>query len=284
MSEAPFDQAAWLGRIGYDGPRAPTLPVLRGVIAAQSGTIPFENLDVLLGRVPRLDGASLQRKLVDEKRGGYCFEINALLRMGLVSLGFTVTRLLARVIIGLDADVARAATHMALRVDLPEGAFLADTGFGNLTPTAPLAMVPDLAQATPHETMRLAAQGTELVLQVNLGSEWRNLYRLAPEPKLDADYEVANWFTATHPASPFVANLVASRPMPDGARYTLFNGRLTLRRLGLPVERVMLADDPAWAAALAAHFGLRVTDADLTATLAALDRHGNRGVAHPFFD
>ena len=69
-----FDVDAWMTRIGYDGSREPTLPVLRAVIAAHTVTIPFENIDVLLGRPPKLDVRSLQRKMIAGGRGGYCFE------------------------------------------------------------------------------------------------------------------------------------------------------------------------------------------------------------------
>ena len=65
-------------------------------------------------------------------------------------------------------------------------------------------MRPGLEQTTPHETMRLWPVGDELTLQAKLGEDWQNIYRLSPHPRLAADYEVANWFTATHPASPFV--------------------------------------------------------------------------------
>jgi N-hydroxyarylamine O-acetyltransferase len=87
-------------------------------------------------------------------RGGYCFEQNFLFRAGLRSLGFTVTSLQARVVRGLAIDGPRPMLHMVLRVDLPEGAFLADVGFGNLAPTAPLKLLPDIEQDTPHEVMR----------------------------------------------------------------------------------------------------------------------------------
>ena len=284
MSENVFDLNAWLRRIGYDGPRAPDLTTLRAVIIHQSHHVPFENVDVLLGRTPRLDLASLQRKLVTEARGGYCFELNALLKAGLTAMGFQVTGLIARVILGGDMAAERPASHMMNRVDLPEGAFLADVGFGNLTPTAPLRLEPNLEQTTPHETMRLVPEGAELVLQAQLGGEWRNLYRLSLTPPLPVDYEVANWFTATHPGSPFVPNVVASRPGEGGVRHTLFNGRVTLRRPGQAPERHQLESPAAWGPALREMFGLTLTGDDLAGVLAALTRHGTLGQAHPFFD
>ena len=284
MPDEPFDLEAWLSRIGYDGPREPALPVLRAVIAAQSGTIPFENVDPLLGRTPKLDLPSLAEKIVAGGRGGYCFELNAVLRAGLRALGFQVTSLIGRVIVGMDHDAARPASHMTLRVDLPEGAFLADCGFGNLTPTAPLLLRPDEPSDTPHETMRLTPSGHELVLQARLGDEWRNIYRVSPHPVLDIDYEVANWFTATHPGSPFVSNLVLSRPGPDGTRATFFNGRLSIRAADGQVTRRMLESTGEIRTVLAETFGLILAEDDLKAALDKLVRVGTMGVAHPFFN
>ncbi|MSP00935.1 MAG: arylamine N-acetyltransferase [Acetobacteraceae bacterium] len=283
MSDDTFDARAWLRRIGYDGLREPTLATLRAVISAQTGTIPFENIDVLLGRTPGLDLGSLQRKMIAAGRGGYCFELNALLRAGLLSLGFNVTGLIARVIRGMEIDAAEPAAHMILRVDLPDGPFLADAGFGNQTPTGPLALRADIEQATPHEPMRLIPVGDELALQAKPGAQWQNIYRLSQRPALDVDYKVANWFTATHPASPFVSHLIVARPGADRARQTLFNGRLTTRQPPDRVERRMLEDEASLATVLRDTFGLTVSGEDLTATLAVLDRKGTRGTTQPFF-
>ncbi|MBV8616643.1 MAG: arylamine N-acetyltransferase, partial [Acetobacteraceae bacterium] len=148
MSSAAFDKDAWLRRIGYHGPRAPTLATLRGVLAAHATAIPYETIDPLLGHPPGLDIATLQQKMIAGGRGGYCFEQNTLFRAGLRTLGFAVTSLQARVVRNLAIDAERPALHMVLRVDLPEGAFLADVGFGNLAPTAPLALRSLVEQAT----------------------------------------------------------------------------------------------------------------------------------------
>lgn len=283
MFNDAFDVDAWLARIGLDSRPAPTLATLHAVIAAHTSTIPFESIDVLLGRTPRLDLESLQRKMIEGGRGGYCFEQNTLLRAGLTALGFRVTGLLARVIRGLEVDASGPQTHMTLRVDLDEGPFLADVGFGNQTPTAPLAMRPALEQETPHEIMRLWPVGEELALQARIGEAWQNIYRLSHQPRLPVDYEVSNWFTATHPASPFVSNLIVARPGPRGIRNTLFNTRMTVRRPGEPAERAALGNEDDVAAALEATFGLVLSRTDLTAALAALDRRGTRNAEHPFF-
>jgi N-hydroxyarylamine O-acetyltransferase len=197
-----FEQSAWLQRIDYSGPRAPTLSTLKALVAAHSLAISYESLDVLLGRPPKLDVDVLQDKMVRRRRGGYCFEQNMLFRAGLRSLGFDVTSLQARVVRGLPIDAPRPALHMVLRVDLPEGPYLADVGFGNLAPTSALALQPLVEQATPHETMRFITMGDELTLQSQLGDKWEHIYRVVPHPRFDAEYEIANWYTGSHPGQP----------------------------------------------------------------------------------
>jgi N-hydroxyarylamine O-acetyltransferase len=283
VSVQDVDIGAWLRRIGYDGPRAPTLSTLRGLVAAHAAAVPYETVDPLLGRPPSLDVADLQRKIVEGGRGGYCFELNTLLRAGLRALGFAVTGLQARVVRNLAVDADRPALHMVLRVDLPEGPFLADVGFGNLAPTAPLALCSLAEQATPHEPMRFVPLGDELVLQARLGDAWEHIYRVVPLPRVDAEYEIANWFAATHPTSAFANNLIAARPGPDRTRLTLFNERLVVRRATGEAERRILRDAGEYRATLADLFGLTFSEAEVGAILDALDRKGTRGTSHPSF-
>jgi N-hydroxyarylamine O-acetyltransferase len=283
MSDDTFDQSAWLRRIGYEGSRAPTLETLRAVVAAHSAKISYESIDVLLDRPPKLDLSSLQQKMIAGGRGGYCFEQNMLFRAGLRSLGFTITSLQARVVRGLAIDAPRPALHMVLRVDLPEGAFLADVGFGNLAPTAPLALSPNIEQETPHETMRFIQMGDELMLQSKLGDRWEHIYRVVSLPRVDAVYEIANWFTASHPDSPYRSNLIAARPGPNKTRITMFNARLNLRSGTGEVERRILSEAAEYRTVLADMFGLRLSEADLGAALATVESRGTRGPPHPFF-
>jgi N-hydroxyarylamine O-acetyltransferase len=277
-----FDQNAWLRRIGYEGSRAPTLDTLQAVVAAHSSAISFENIDVLLGRPPKLDLSSLQNKMIANGRGGYCFEQNILFRAGLRSLGFDVTSLLARVVRGLPIDAPRPATHMVLTVELPEGAFLADVGFGNATPTAPLAFAPDLEQQTPHEKMRFIQIGQELTLQSRLGDKWEHIYRVAALPRVDAEFEICNWFTATHPDSPFRNNLIAARPGSNKTRITMFNDRVNIRHASGEVERRIVSDVSQYCDVLSQTFGLELVGADVALALETFERNGTRG-AHPFF-
>jgi N-hydroxyarylamine O-acetyltransferase len=283
MSEDHFDQDAWLHRIGYGGKRAPVLETLRGVIAAHSAAISYESIDVLLDRPPKLDLDSLQRKMIASRRGGYCFEQNILFRGGLRSLGFDVTSLQARVVRGLAIDAPRPMLHMVLQVNLPEGPFLADVGFGNLAPTAPLELSPDLEQDTPHEIMRFIRMGDELTLQSRLGDRWEPIYRVVPLPRVDAEYEICNWFTASHPDSPYRSNLIAARPGPGRTRITLFNARLNVRHATGEVARRTLNDEAECRDVLAKTFGLALSDADLAVALETVAQKGARGAPHPFF-
>src|ERR1700733_1132481 len=223
MPQDQLDLHAYLGRIGLAATGAPSLTLLRSVIARHTGSIPFENLDIVLGRPIRLDIGSVQAKLVGAGRGGYCFEQNTLLQAALERLGFAVSSLMARVVRPAAADAMTPRTHMLLRVDLPEGAYLADVGFGNLTPTGPLMLGSQAPQPTGHEDYRLRQMADETLLQVRLGTEWANVYRFSAEPSHPIDHEVGNWFTSTRPGGLFTANVIAARPGPR-CRKTLFNG------------------------------------------------------------
>jgi N-hydroxyarylamine O-acetyltransferase len=230
-----------------------------------------------------LDLASLQTKMIAGGRGGYCFEQNMLFRGGLRSLGFTVTSLQARVVRGLEIDAPRPMLHMVLRVDLAVGPFLADVGFGNLAPTAALKLTPLVEQDTPHEIMRFITMGDELTLQSRLGDRWEHIYRVVPLPRVDAEYEMANWFTATHPQSPYLSNMIAARPGPDRTRLTLFNARFNERHASGRVVRRTLKGEDEYRSVLTNEFGLTLANGDLRKALAHVERRGTGGPPHPFF-
>ncbi len=283
MSEDDFDQDGWLARIGYHGPREPTLETLRAVVSAHSTAIAYESIDVLLDRPPKLDLRSLQDKMIIGGRGGYCFEQNMLFRGALRSLGYNVTSLQARVVRGLDIDAPRPMLHMVLRVEVPEGSVLVDVGFGNLAPTAPLQLEPLIEQDTPHEVMRFMKMGEELTLQSRLGDRWEHIYRVVLLPRFDAEYEICNWFTGTHPQSPYLNNIIAARPGQNGTRLTLFNARFNVRHPSGKVERWTLESRQEYRSVLRDQFGITLSEDDLDTALANVERRGTRGPPHPFF-
>ena len=146
---------AYLDRIGYAGPRTPTLETLRAITRLHATTIPFENLSVLIDGPPDLELPALEAKLVDAGRGGYCYEQNGLLAAALVALGFEVQGLSARVRYGVPPDVVTPRSHRLMRVETAEGTAFADVGFGGLTLTAPVMSLWQEEQDTPHERVRL---------------------------------------------------------------------------------------------------------------------------------
>ncbi|MFZ5496211.1 MAG: arylamine N-acetyltransferase family protein [Verrucomicrobiota bacterium] len=250
-----MDAAAYLARIGYAGPRAPTRETLAGILHAHVQTIPFENLDVLLGRPIRTDADSVVRKLVHDRRGGYCFEQNHLLLHALRTLGFAAEPMIARVRWQVPASVATGLTHMLVRVSLAGRDWLADAGMGSLSLTAPLEMVDGLEQDTPHDRRRLVRRDGHLVQQVLFSGEWHDVNLFRPEPAAAVDLEMGNWYSHTHPQAHFRHNLMVARATADGRR-TLLNRELTLRhRDGRAVKRELATPDELLAV-LAADFGL----------------------------
>ncbi|HWF00031.1 MAG TPA: arylamine N-acetyltransferase [Caulobacteraceae bacterium] len=245
-----FDLDAYCARIGYEGPREPTLAVLRGLHARHPAAIAFETLDPLLGRPVRLDLESLQDKLVRSRRGGYCFEHNALLGAALEALGFCVTPLIARVVwMSPPLSPLSPRNHMLLGIDLPEGPHIADVGFGGHLASAPLKLEVGLEQPTAEALMRIVEAGNGLAVETRLPAGWMAMYRFTLEPAERSDYELSNWYTSTYPGFVLTSNLVAERLTPE-VRSSLINTRLTRRYRDARVETVDLADAAALARAL----------------------------------
>jgi len=221
-----IDIASYFARIGYDGAGSPSLETLQALHLLHPLAIPFENLDPLLKRPVGLDPASLQAKLIEGRRGGYCYEHNLLFMQVLASLGFSVSGLAARVLWNRPEGTLTPRTHMLLRVDMADGPWIADVGFGAITLTAPLRLQEELEQETPHETFRLDRAGDYWILNAKIGADWRPAYQFGLEDHSRMDYEITSYFVSTSPQSHFLHSLMAARPTRDG-RYTLLNNRLS---------------------------------------------------------
>lgn len=273
---AEFDLDAYLQRIGYGGPRAPTLDTLRAVQLRHTETIAFENLNPLLRWPVRLDIESLQQKMVRGGRGGYCYEQNLLFKSALEALGFKVIGLAARVMWNAAmAGPVVPRTHMLLRIEIEGRSWLADAGFGVMTPTGPLRLEPDVEQATPHEPFRLVRADDEFIMQAQIRGEWKALYRFSLHEQLLPDYEMANWYVSTHPGSRFVNGLMAARPAP-GKRCTLLDNELTVHHLDGKSERRVLGSAAELRSVLQEEFHLTLPDAvELDAALRRLTLKGN---------
>ncbi|PIC00608.1 arylamine N-acetyltransferase [Caulobacter sp. X] len=251
MFDAPapvVDLDAYFKRIGYDGPREATLPVLRALTLKHPDAIPFENLDVLLGRGISIVPADIDAKLIAAGRGGYCYEQNGLLKRVLTALGFRVEGLMARVQwLVPEGAPPRPRSHMVLGVQLDGDTWLVDNGFGGCVLTGPLKLFSDDVQDTPHGQFRIVdvelGGVAERQVQANLSGKWAPLYQVAKGAWADIDYEQANYFTYTHPSSHFTWSMTVGRTTPT-ARYALKNNRFTHRDVtGAVVEQRDLSVD-----------------------------------------
>lgn len=225
---ATIDLGAYLERIGFTATPGVDLDTLAALQFHHASAIAFENLDAFLHRPVPLDLASIERKLVTQGRGGWCFEQNALFAAALLQIGFSVTGFTARVLWRMEEDALTPLTHMMLLVGVGRESRIVDVGFGALTPTGPLKMEKNRPQETPHETMRfIETSPLRYRLEALLDGEWRNLYQfMADAPAFPCDYEMANHFLATHDSSHFRHGIVAARPF-KGGRHTIRTGAFT---------------------------------------------------------
>jgi len=248
---AAFDLDAYLARIGYAGPTKPDHASLSGLLAAHMNAIPFENIDVLLGRPIRLDLEALQKKIVTEKRGGYCFEQGALFLAALSALGFDAAPRTARVILVLKPD-ASPRGHMVIAVRLPEGEFVADPGLGGLGCRAPIPLDGSAAREG-DEVWSIRTEDRRRVLQVESPERRLDVWIAGLDDDNWADFEVANYWYSTHAASPMVSRVML-RTMIPGGRLTVMNKDATRRANGA-TERFELKDRAALRALVREHCG-----------------------------
>lgn len=234
------DLDAYFERIGYSGPAEPTLDVLRALHQLHPAAIPFEAIDVLLGRGIDISPEAVDAKLIERRRGGYCYEQNGLFARVLTTIGFEVEGLAAHVRwMSEPGSQLPPLTHRVLRVTIEGRPWLADVGFGSAVPTEPLRLDEERPQETRFETYRVRRLGPQRLLQALVDGEWRPVYSIASEPWLDSHYEMANWYTSTHAASHFRHRLIVARTTRE-ARHVLANGKLTIRRPDGSMEKSFL--------------------------------------------
>lgn len=259
LSDPTFqlDLAAYFARTGYTGPRAPTLAALHAITAHHAAAIPFENLDVLLGRGINLDPAALERKLVHDRRGGYCFEQNGLLLAVLGALGYRVAPLSARVRWQRPREFTPPRTHLFIRVELGGESWLTDVGVGALSLTAAIRLDDrGTEQTTPHETRRIVREGARLFHQVRLNGEWHDVCEFTLEEMPPIDRELANWYTSAHPLSHFRNRLLVARAGTAGSRFLVLNHEFTVRSADGRAELQPITSAEHLLEILAQHFGL----------------------------
>jgi N-hydroxyarylamine O-acetyltransferase len=239
-----LDFDAYLERIGLGAADSPTWQTIH---RAHARSIPFENLDSHRGIPVSLDQQDLERKLVTERRGGYCFEHNLLLASALEHLGLQAEPMLARVRVGDAPADARMAGHVVLRVTDGDGTvWHADVGFGlgTLLDPIPFGADPDTVHEQSGWSFRVVEDGHELVLQTRGPDGWSDVYAFRPQPVPRVDLEVSNWWVCTNPGSPFVFGLIASINHDDGRRELICDWSGPLEVRAMTPDRVESSEQP----------------------------------------
>lgn len=225
-----IDLDHYFQRIGFEDAPEADPNTLQKLHKLHTQSIPFENLDPLLGLPVKLDVESLQQKLVHNQRGGYCFENNLLFLHVLKTLGYEVRGITGRVVWNKPADAITSRTHMLNLVELDGMKYLCDVGFGGQTPTGPLLVEPNKVQRTPHEDCRIIEKNGGYLNQSFIKNEWKNLYKFDLQRQYFVDYKLGNWYTSTHPDSHFTTDLTVARAGKNG-RYVLHNNRFAIHHL-----------------------------------------------------
>jgi len=255
----PFDLDAYVSRIGWQGPLDATLPTLTRLVRAHMRAIPFENLDVLLGRGIRVDLESVFAKLVTARRGGYCFEHSTLLAAALAKAGFAPVAHSARVVL-FNPRPASPRTHMFLSVAIDGTTYVLDPGFGGHGPLVPVPLVENHEVRDGPDVHRFVRRDSDWVLETPVGGAMTPLWMSTLEAESPIDFVMANPSTCTWSESPFVNRLMLRALTPAG-RVSVMNRDVTVLR-GAASEKLELADRTALRQLLVAHFGFDLPEAE----------------------
>lgn len=252
MNTLQFDRDAYLQRLNFTETISPTVDTLKALHHVQLHTIPFENFDIQLGRGINLEPEALFHKLVHNRRGGYCFELNGLFLMALKAFGFDVRALLGRVHI---TGTPTGRGHQVELINIQGRQWIADVGFGTDTPRSPIPLELDQPIIHDGQTVRLVNDECfGIMLQALKEDQWIDLYSFDLGHVCPADINYGNHFTSTHLSSVFVFARLAALPVDDGV-VTLFNN--TLKRMVAGEEETQeLAEGQAYLDALKHHFGI----------------------------
>ncbi len=244
------DVPAYLTRISYSGPTAPTAANLRALHRAHLFAVPFENLDISIGRTILAREDNILNKIISLRRGGFCYELNGAFAALLRALGFQVTLLSARVA-RANGGEGPEFDHLTLRVDL-EHPWLVDVGFGDCF-LEPLRLETDSEQSDPTGTFRLVLEADRWHLQKKESEGiWTPQYSFALHPRRLEDFAGMCEYHQTSPASSFTQKRICSVALPGG-RVTLSDMKLIVTREGRREERTLNCEEE-WSSVLRDQF------------------------------
>ena len=247
-----MNASAYLARIGYSGSVNPTANTLRDLHHAHMLSVPFENLDIGLKRKIVCEEPAFLRKVVELRRGGFCYELNGAFAALLRELGFKVTLLSARVA-REDGSYGPEFDHLALRVDLEEP-WLADVGFGDSF-VEPLRLQMEIEQPQRGWTYRIVEESDSLQMErCEDNGPWRRQYSFTLTPRRLADFSPMCHFHQTSPESSFTRKSLCSMATQTG-RTTIAERKLIVTHDGKK-EESQLESEEQWRAALREHFGV----------------------------
>lgn len=248
----PIDVESYLGRIAYSGPLTVSADALLALHRAHLRAVPFENLDIHLGRPIVLNEESFFNKIVLERRGGFCYELNGLFAALLRAIGFDVTLLSARVP-DQSGGPGPEYDHLTLLVQL-DGPWLADVGFGDSF-LDPLRLEPWVDQWQDGVVYRLTTNGREWAMLKRLGDgQWTTGYLFTLQPRELSEFDGMCRYHQTSPKSHFLSGRICSLATASG-RITLSDSRLVITENGHRTEQG-ISDEAEFAAKLGQHFGV----------------------------
>ena len=220
-----MDLQAYFDRIGYTDGGTDTERLFR-LHRAHLLSIPFEALDVYNGKTISLQPEDLMKKLVTEKRGGYCFEMNALFYEAVKALGIPIYGVLARVAVGPGGFGAHSHRMNLARADGVR--WICDVGFGGDCPFEPLKLEPGLEQRVHGCVYRVVrGEAVQYSVQILQNGEFSDMLGFDDIPALPVDFEMSNFYTNCHPTSGFRNFLMLNRFTEEG-RASMFNLSLNL--------------------------------------------------------
>lgn len=253
MKDNIFDLDLYFERINYRGGTEANEDTLRDIHIAHTLNVPFENLDVFYKKAILLDEKSLFEKIVRNRRGGYCFEMNGIFSIVLKKLGFKVKDLLARVT--RDGVNYTTRTHQAILVETGNKRWIADVGFGNDGIITPLLLEEGTEQVQFAHCYRLVNHSKfDYVLQKKTGDEYNHLYAFTLEECCPEDFIMSNHFTSTYPESFFSIMRMCTMPTKEG-RITLTDDQFKVIKNG-DVSEEPIKNDDEFNAVLKEHFRL----------------------------